>query len=84
MQDISSAGGTQADSSAAAPGATGCGPFGVLDGAVNLKVGLPSPAGSNTITLNSASAYLAGLAAPAAVAPSDGQDLAQYWTSAQS
>ncbi|MBV9384199.1 MAG: hypothetical protein JOY82_17140 [Streptosporangiaceae bacterium] len=75
-------GGTQGDSSAAIPGATGCGLLGLLDFAVDLKVGLPSAAGNNTVTLNNASAYLVGLNDPAAAAPSDGKDLSSYWHSA--
>jgi hypothetical protein len=77
-----STGGTQGDSSAAAPGATGCGLLGVLDGAVDLKDGLPSAAGNNSVLLNNASSYLAGLNDPAGAAPNDGQDLSSYWHSA--
>lgn len=79
VQGIFETGGTQSDDSAAIPGATGCGPLGLLDGAINSKVGLPSPAGSNSFTLDNASAALADLAAPGA---NDGQLLAQYWNSA--
>jgi hypothetical protein len=82
MDGIYSVGGTQVDDSAAIPAATGCGLLGVLDLAVDLKVGLPSPSGNNTLTLNDASAYIVGLTSPAAVAPNDGQDLASYWQSA--
>jgi len=35
-----------------APGATGCGLFGLLDGIINEKLGLPSAAGKNTAVLN--------------------------------
>jgi len=35
-----------------APGASGCGPFGLLDGIVNSKIGLPAAAGKNTAVLN--------------------------------
>lgn len=83
MQAIQSTGGTQGDDTAAVPGATGCGLLGILDGAVNAKVSLPAAAGASTITLNNATASLAGLAQPAAAAPDDGQLLAQYWNSAQ-
>jgi hypothetical protein len=81
MLSISSTGGTQGDSSFAVPGATGCGLAGVLDGAVDLKQGLPSPSG-NDLVLNNASADLAGLNSPALVAPDAGQDLSSYWHSA--
>jgi hypothetical protein len=84
MFELASLGASQGDDSAAVPGATGCGLLGILNGAVDSKVGIPSPAGSNSITLNDASAYLAGLASPSAAAPSDGQELAQYWNSALS
>jgi hypothetical protein len=39
------------DNSFSAPGATGCGLFGLLDGLINAKLGLPSAAGSNTAIL---------------------------------
>jgi len=37
------------DNAFSIPGATGCGLFGILDGAVNLKLKLPSAAGNNTM-----------------------------------
>jgi hypothetical protein len=40
------------NNSFSAPGATGCGLFGLLDGLINAKLGLPSAAGSNTAILN--------------------------------
>lgn len=79
---IYSLGGTQEDNTAAVPGATGCGLLGVLDRAVDLKVGLPSASGNNTLVLNDASAYLGGLTDSAGAAPNDGQDLSAYWHSA--
>jgi hypothetical protein len=82
MAAIYSIGGTQEDNTAAAPGATGCGLLGLLNGAVDLKVGLPSASGNNILTLNDASAYLGGLTDPAAAAPNEGQDLSTYWHSA--
>ncbi len=80
MQAIASTGGTQGAGSAAIPGATGCGLLGVLDGAVDLKVGLPSPAGKSSFILDNASSYFAGLASPGS---GDGKLLAQYWNSAR-
>jgi hypothetical protein len=53
------------DNAFAVPRANGCGPFGLLDRAIDHQVGLPSPAGSNTAivdgteTLAAASAVLA-------------------------
>jgi hypothetical protein len=41
-----------ADDTFAVPGATGCGLFGLLDSAVNLKVGLPSPSGRNAALID--------------------------------
>jgi len=82
MDAIFSTGGTQEDATAAIPGASGCGLLGVLDAAVDLKVGLPSASGNNTLVLNDASAYLADLQDPAAAAPNDGQDLSSFWHSA--
>jgi len=35
-----------------APGSSGCGIFGLLDGLINSKIGLPSAAGKNTAVLN--------------------------------
>jgi hypothetical protein len=80
MQAIASTGGTEGAGSAAIPGATGCGLLGALDGAVDLKVGLPSAAGKSSFTLDNASSYLTGLASPGS---NDGQLLAQYWNSAR-
>jgi hypothetical protein len=41
------------DNTRGAPGASGCGLFGLLHGVVNLKSGLPSPPGNNFAILNS-------------------------------
>jgi hypothetical protein len=41
-----------ADDTFAVPGATGCGLFGTLNLAVNLKVGLPSPSGRNAALID--------------------------------
>jgi hypothetical protein len=82
MDAIFSTGGTQEDDTAAVPGASGCGLLGILNLAVDLKEGLPSASGNNSLVLNNASAYLAGLANPANVAPNEGQALASYWQSA--
>ena len=81
MLAIFSTGQTQTDTTFSVPGATGCGPFGLGDAIINQKVGLPSASG-NSLTLTNASAYLGGLATPAAAAPNDGKDLSSYWHSA--
>jgi hypothetical protein len=80
MESIVSTGGTEGAGSAAIPGATGCGLLGALDLAVDLKVGLPSPAGKSSFTLDNASSFFAGLTSPGA---NDGKLLAQYWNSAR-
>ena len=46
---------TLSDNTFSVPGATGCGPGGLLDKAVDTRVGLPSPPGKNDIVLNAAS-----------------------------
>ena len=61
---------------------TGCGSAKRLDGPINLKGGLPSPAGQNSLVLTNASAYLAGLANASAAAPNAGVHLSNYWHSA--
>jgi len=57
----------QGDHTFAVPGANGCGPLGVADPAIDLKVGLPSPSGSNSLVLNDATSSLVtytGVGAP--------------------
>jgi hypothetical protein len=41
-----------ADDTFAVPGASGCGLLGLLDAAVNLKTGLPSPSGRNSALID--------------------------------
>jgi hypothetical protein len=82
MFAIFSNGGTQQDTSFSVPAATGCGPGGRFDGAINVNGGLPSPAGQNSLVLTDASAYLAGLSNGSAEAPNAGADLSKFWHSA--
>jgi hypothetical protein len=82
MFAIFSNGGTQQDTSFSVPAATGCGERGRFDGPINLKGGLPSPAGQNSLVLTNASAFLGGLANPAGDAPNAGADLSKFWHSA--
>lgn len=70
------------DDSFAVPKAHGCGPWGLADFAVNAKLGLPSPEGSNSLVLKDAKTYLAGLVDPKAAAPNAGKVLSKYWHSA--
>jgi hypothetical protein len=79
LQLLRSSGGAQGDTTFAVPGATGCGLAGALDGAINLKEGLPSPSGNNSLVLSDASTYLARLYPPP---PNGGQLLSDAWHSA--
>jgi hypothetical protein len=73
----------QGDSTFAVPGASGCGLFGLLDGAVNSRQGLPSPAGSNSLVLNnSTTRFGGGFFTPANFAPNEGQQLSSAWHAA--
>ncbi|MER5967704.1 hypothetical protein [Streptomyces sp. NPDC002057] len=84
MSRLNMLGSTQVDTTFAVPGASGCGLglLGLIDGAVNLKTGLPSPAGKNSLTLNNTQSYLTGLYAPGLAAPDAGKVFAQNWHSA--
>lgn len=75
-------GNQQGDSAFAVPKATGCGLLGSLSWAVNLKTGLPSGAGNNSLVLNNASTHNAALTAPGLFLPDAGKVLAQHWHSA--
>ncbi|WP_394434603.1 hypothetical protein [Streptomyces sp. SGAir0957] len=77
-------GANQQDTTFAAPGASGCGPLGLgaFNWAVNLKSALPAASGTNSLTLNSASTYLATLNDPTATAPNQGKVFSEYWHSA--
>jgi hypothetical protein len=70
---------TQGDSTFSVPGASGCGPNGdgSFNGVVNAVVGLPSPAGANTLVLEDASS---ALVLPQVVIT--GQQFADAWHSA--
>lgn len=78
---ISLTGNAQDDATFSVPKVTGCGLLGSLNWAVNLKTGLPSAAGNNTLVLNDTASYTAGLAAPGSVAPNAGQVLSDAWHS---
>lgn len=82
MGYISLTGATQSDTTFAVPGAEGCGLFGLLSGAVNLKQGLPSAAGKNAVTLNNAVTNVGGFQTPRNFAPTQGQQLANRWHAA--
>ncbi|GAA2273940.1 hypothetical protein GCM10010145_52690 [Streptomyces ruber] len=83
MSRIDLTGATQSDSTFAVPGATGCGlNVGLINAAVNLKTGLPSAAGNNSLTLDDTRTHLTGLTAPGTVAPDAGRIVAENWHSA--
>jgi hypothetical protein len=75
-------GANQGDSTFAVPAANGCGLLGLLDGAVNARQGLPSPAGENSIVLNNATTQFGGHFLPATAAPNQGRQLAELWHAA--
>lgn len=75
-------GNSQGDSVFSVPRANGCGFAGFLNGAIDLKTGLPSHSGNNGLVLNGASTHSAGLTAPGAVRPDNGKYLSRYWHSA--
>jgi hypothetical protein len=76
--------GNQGDSTFAVPGASGCGGLTSLlvDPAINLKLGLPSPSGNNNLVLANTTSQLATFSDPPAFAPNEGQDLSADWHSA--
>jgi hypothetical protein len=79
---LSLSGASQGDSTFAVPKSSGCGAFGILSGAVDLKQGLPSPAGENSLVLNDAVTNLGGFQTPRNFAPTQGQQLSQRWHAA--
>lgn len=81
LLDIKSVGGQVAESFTV-PAVTGCGWGGVLDRAINEKVGLPSSASTNNITFNEGTTNLMGIANPGEVAPNNGKDVSEFWHSA--
>ncbi|WP_030689721.1 hypothetical protein [Streptomyces globisporus] len=83
MSRLNILGSTQVDKTFAVPGASGCGlGLGLVNGAVNLKTGLPAAAGRNSITLDNTQTYLTGLYAPGLAAPDAGKVFSRNWHSA--
>ncbi len=76
MLDISLKRATQADITFAVGTATGCGWKGRLNDAINRTVGLPSPAGANSVVWKDVSSYVIVLSHATAT---DGADLSKYW-----
>ncbi|MFF8745149.1 hypothetical protein [Streptomyces californicus] len=75
-------GADQSDTAFAVPGASGCG-AGLLNWAVNLKTGLPSASGKNSVKLNSTTTYFGSPYDPAGLAPNEGRKLSEFWHSAK-
>ena len=75
-------GADQGDATFAVPGASGCGVAGLLDWAVNLKTGLPSASGKNSVKLDNTSTYFGSPYDPAGLAPNEGRKLSEFWHSA--
>jgi hypothetical protein len=69
---------TQGDNTFAVPGAHNCGLFGLIDQAINLQQGLPSPSGNNYLILNSAQSFIM----TSGVTPVTGQQFSDGWHSA--
>ncbi len=67
---------SQADTTFAVGKAKGCGVNSYLDAAINHTLGLPSPAGNNSMTLEEVTSSLIGLNVPT---QTDGKDLSAYW-----
>jgi hypothetical protein len=76
--------GTQGDNTFSVPGASGCGGLLslVVDAAINLKLGLPSPKGKNHLVLNNSTSDTVTFSNPPAFAPVEGKALSQDWHSA--
>jgi hypothetical protein len=69
----------QYDDTFAAPGAHNCGGLGVVDAAINLQQGLPSPSGNNSLVLNDAEAHIIG---QSGFGPVTGEEFSDGWHSA--
>lgn len=79
---LSLSGAAQSDSTFAVPKSSGCGLLGILSGAVDLKQGLPSAAGANSLVLNDAVTNMGGFQIPRNFAPTQGQQLSDRWHAA--
>lgn len=82
LSEVKLTGGTQADTTFAVPGATGCGANGVLDTAINQKTGLPSPSGNNSVVLSDGSSFIITFINQPSHYPYAGLDLENDWHAA--
>lgn len=75
---------TEGDNKFSVPAATGCGGTlsAIITPILNAKIGLPSPSGKNSLTLDGVVNDLAAFGDPAEYAPHEGQQLAADWNSA--
>jgi hypothetical protein len=76
--------GQQGDNSFSVPGASGCGGLlsALVDPILNLKEGLPSAAGNNSLVLDNAVTSLVNYVNSSSVYPNEGKDLSAAWHSA--
>lgn len=81
MLDIKSHG-SQGSTGFTVPVASGCGRNGVLDRAIDDKVGLPSSTSTNSLIFNEGTTNLVGIDNPESVAPNDGKVLSEFWHAA--
>lgn len=70
------------DSTFVVPKSNGCGLLGLLSSAVDSQQGLPSPAGSNSLTLNNTVMKFGGFQFPRNFTPTQGQQLSNRWHAA--
>lgn len=82
MGYVSLAGDGLGDSTFVVPKSNGCGLLGLLSSAVDAQQGLPSPAGSNSLTLNNTVMKFGGFQFPRNFAPTEGQQLSDRWHAA--
>ena len=75
---------TEGDNTFSVPAATGCGGLlsAIITPILNLKIGLPSPSGKNSLVLDGVVNDLAAFGDPVEYAPHEGQQLATDWNSA--
>lgn len=81
MTDIKSVD-SQGASGFTVPAASGCGSDGSLDRAIDSKLGLPSTASTNNLTIDEGTNNLVGISNPESAIPNNGKDISEFWHSA--